>query len=162
MTIAAIAGDMKHGEHAANGHQTTASFTAGKLEITDARLRATPPNAKVAAGYLTVRNEGDEADRIIGGSAPFAEKVEIHEMTVEDGVMKMRPLVDGLPIAPGETVELKPGSYHIMLMDLEGALKEGETRPLTIEFEKAGAVSLELPVAPFRPSHQMGHSDKEG
>ncbi|MCP1198935.1 copper chaperone PCu(A)C [Notoacmeibacter sp. MSK16QG-6] len=128
----------------------------GKLEITDVRLRATPPNAKVAAGYLTVRNTGTEPDRLIGGSVDFADEIEVHEMAVEDGVMKMRPLRDGLEIAPGQQVELKPGSYHLMLMGMKDELKEGQTRTLTVEFEKAGSVSVDAPVAPFGKG---GHPD---
>ncbi len=123
LPMAAIAHDMT-----ANQAETSSMQTAGTLQIMDARLRATPPNARVAAGYMNVRNAGADADRLIGGTADFADKVEIHEMSMEGGVMKMRPLSNGLEIAPGETVELAPGGYHLMLTGLNAALQEGQTK----------------------------------
>ncbi|WP_322517254.1 copper chaperone PCu(A)C [Rhodopseudomonas palustris] len=120
---------------------------AGDLVITQAWSRATPGGAKVAGGYLTIENKGATADRLIAGSADVAGKFEIHEMSMDNGVMKMRQLDKGLPIEPGKTVKLAPGGYHIMLMDLKGALKEGEKVPVTLQFEKAGKVEVTLDVA---------------
>ena len=93
---------------------------AGDLVITQAWSRATPGGAKVAGGYLTIENKGTAPDRLIGGSAAIAGKFEVHEMTMDEGVMTMRPLDKGLEIAPGKTVKLAPGGYHVMLMDLKG------------------------------------------
>ena len=92
---------------------------AGDLAITEAWSRATPKGAKVGAGYLTIENKGSTPDRLIGGSADVAGKVEIHEMAMSNGVMKMRPLETGLVIEPGKTVKLAPSGYHVMLMDLK-------------------------------------------
>jgi len=118
----------------------------GDLVITQAWSRATPSGAKVAGAYLTVENKGTAADRLVGGSADVAGKVEVHEMAMEGGVMKMRPLDKGLAIDPGKTVKLAPGGYHIMLMNLKTPLKQGEKVPLTLQFEKAGKVNVSLDV----------------
>ena len=119
---------------------------AGDLVITQAWSRATPNGAKTGGGYLTIENKGSSPDRLIGASADVAGKVEVHEMTMNEGVMKMRPLDKGLTIEPGKTVKLAPGGYHLMLEDLKGPLKQGDKVPVTLEFEKAGKVQLSLDV----------------
>jgi copper(I)-binding protein len=119
---------------------------AGDLVITQAWSRATPGGAKTGGGYLTIENKGSAPDRLIGGSADVAGKVEVHEMAVNNGVMTMRPLDHGLTIDPGKTVKLSPGGYHLMLFDLKSPLKQGDKVPLTLEFEKAGKVKLSLDV----------------
>lgn len=119
---------------------------AGDLVITQPWSRATPSGAKVAGGYLTIENKGTAPDRLVSGAGDIAGKVEIHEMAMNNGVMTMRPLDKGLAIEPGKTVKLAPGGYHVMLMDLKGPLKEGDKVPMTLQFEKAGKVSLSLAV----------------
>jgi copper(I)-binding protein len=119
---------------------------AGDLVITQAWSRATPVGAKVAGAYLTVENKGATADRLLGGSGDVAGRVEIHEMAVDNGVMKMRPLDKGLAIEPGKTMKLAPGGYHLMLLDLKTQFKQGDKVPVTLEFEKAGKVQLTLDV----------------
>jgi periplasmic copper chaperone A len=119
---------------------------AGDLVISQAWSRATPSGAKVAGGYLTIENKGSSPDRLVGGSGNVAGKLEVHEMTTENGVMKMRPLEKGLVIEPGKTVKLTPGGYHLMMFDLKNPLKQGDKVPVTLEFEKAGKVTLSLDV----------------
>jgi copper(I)-binding protein len=119
---------------------------AGDLVITQAWSRATPGGAKVGGGYLTIENRGSAPDRLIGGSADVADKVQVHEMAMNNGVMTMRPLDKGLVIEPGKTVKLAPGGLHLMLLDLKSPLKQGDKLPVTLEFEKAGKVSLTLDV----------------
>jgi copper(I)-binding protein len=119
---------------------------AGDLVIKQVWSRATPGGAKIAGGYLTIENKGSAPDRLIGGAADIAAKVEVHEMAMNNGVMTMRPLEKGLAIEPGKTVKLAPGGYHLMLMELKSPLKQGDKVPLTLEFEKAGKVSLSLDV----------------
>lgn len=119
---------------------------AGDLVITQAWSRATPGGAKVAGGYLTIENKGSAADRLIGGAVDVAARVEVHEMSMKDGVMIMRQFDKGLAIEPGKTVKLAPGGYHLMLMDLRSPLKQGDKLPVTLEFEKAGKVKLSLDV----------------
>jgi copper(I)-binding protein len=119
---------------------------AGDLVITQGWSRATPGGAKVGGGYLTIENKGSTADRLIGGSAEIAGKVQLHEMAMNNGVMTMRPLDKGLSIEPGKTVKLAPGGLHLMLLDLKNPLKQGDKVPVTLEFEKAGKVSVSLDV----------------
>jgi periplasmic copper chaperone A len=135
---------------------------AGDLVITQAWTRATPGGAKIAGGYLTIENKGAAADRLIGGSAEVSDKIQVHEMAVNNGVMTMRPLDKGLVIEPGKIVKLAPGGYHLMLMDLKSTFKQGDKVPVTLEFEKAGKVKLSLDVqgvgAPG-PGGSGGHMD---
>ena len=119
---------------------------AGDLVISQAWSRATPGGAKVAGGFLTIENKGSSPDKLVAVSAEIAGKAEVHEMAMDNGVMKMRPLDKGLVIEPGKTVKLAPGGNHLMLQDLKGPFKEGEKVPVTLQFEKAGKVSVSLDV----------------
>lgn len=122
-------------------------YTLGPLKIVHPWTRATPKGAPVAGGYLRITNTGTTPDRLTGGSAEVAKRFEIHEMSMDGGVMKMRELKDGLEIAPGATVELKPGSYHIMMKDLSKPLVKGERIKGSLTFEKAGKVDVEFAVS---------------
>ena len=124
-------------------------FKAGALTIEAPWARATPGGAQVAGGFMKITNTGNEPDRLVGGTVPFAGRFEVHEMAMDGGVMKMRELSKGLEIKPGETVELKPGGYHVMFMDLKSGLKEGEVVKGTLVFEKAGKVEVEYRVGPI-------------
>jgi copper(I)-binding protein len=138
---------------------------AGDLVITQAWSRATPGGAKVAGGYLTIENKGAATDRLIGGSADVAGKVQVHEMATSNGVMTMRPLDKGLSIEPGKMVKFAPGGYHLMLLDLKSPLKQGDKVPVTLEFEKAGKVKLTFDVqgvgaqGPAGAGNTGGHMD---
>lgn len=123
--------------------------TVGGIAIKAPWTRATPDGAKVAGGFMTITNTGTVADRLIGGSLPQAGVFQVHEMSMDGGVMKMRELPKGLEIAPGATVELKPGSYHVMFMDLKETIKQGAPLKGTLLFEKAGKVDVEYHVAPI-------------
>lgn len=114
----------------------------GSIRISGTWTRATPAGAHVAGGFLTITNTGTQPDRLIGGTLAIAGKVEIHEMSMSGGVMKMAPLEQGLEIKPGETVALKPGSYHIMFIDLKSAVKEGDKLDGTLVFQRAGTITL--------------------
>lgn len=134
---------------------------AGNLQISQAFSRATPTGAKVGAGYLTITNTGAAADRLVSASSPASGKVEIHEMAMQDGVMKMRQLPAGLPIAAGKSVSLAPGGYHLMLMGLKAPLKQGDKVPVTLNFEKTGKVDVTLDVQGIgaqAPGAPAGHS----
>lgn len=136
---------------AATPSRETASTAAnsGPIAITGGWSRATPGGVDLAGGYLTITNTGKDADRLTGGTFDRAKKLEVHTMTNEDGVMKMRHLEDGLEVPAGGTVELKPGGLHLMLMGLSSGLKAGETVKGTLTFEKAGNVDVTLTVAPL-------------
>jgi hypothetical protein len=136
---------------------------AGDLVITQGWSRATPGGAKTGGGFLTIENKGAAPDKLIGASADVAGKVEVHEMAMNDGVMKMRPVEGGLAIDPGKIVKLAPGGYHLMMMDLKNPLKQGEKLPVTLQFEKAGKVAVMLDVqgvgAPAPAGGSMGGMD---
>ena len=114
------------------------TFKVGDITVAAPWTRATPGGAKVAGGYLKVTNNGAAADKLVGATTDIAGRVEIHEMSMSGGVMQMRPLDAGLELKAGQTVELKPGGYHVMFMDLKRQLKQGETVKATLQFEKAG------------------------
>jgi periplasmic copper chaperone A len=135
---------------------------AGDLVITQAWARATPGGAKIGGGYLTIENKGSAPDRLIGGSADIAGKVEVHEMAMKNGVMTMRPLDNGLTIEPGKTVKLAPGGYHLMMFDLKSPLKQGDKLPITLDFEKTGKVKLSLDIEGVGAKGPAGEGDTGG
>jgi uncharacterized protein YcnI/copper(I)-binding protein len=157
VTLVAAGADA-HGHHGAMA--APAEIVIGDLTLTGAFTRATLPNAPVAGGFLTIVNTGAEDDRLVTVSADFAKEGQIHEMAMEGDVMKMRQLADGLTIPAGGTVTLEPGGYHLMFMGLNRALTESETVPVTLTFEKAGEITIDLPVAGAAadaPGGHMGH-----
>jgi periplasmic copper chaperone A len=128
------------------GDALAADYSAGSIAVGNPWTRATPKGATVAGGYMTISNKGSAPDRLVGGSAAVAGRLEVHSMVMEQGVAKMRPVQGGLEIKPGETVELKPGSLHVMLMGLKQQLQKGQKVKGTLEFEKAGKVEIEYAV----------------
>jgi periplasmic copper chaperone A len=122
------------------------TYKVGSIQIEQPWARATPKGATIGAGYMKITNTGSEPDRLVGGSVSFAGRFEVHSMTMEQGVMKMREVKDGLEIKPGETVELKPGGYHVMFVDLKQPLKQGEDVSVTLKFAKAGTIEVKYPV----------------
>lgn len=130
----------------ANAPVRAEDVKVGDLVISQAWTRATPGGAKTGGGFLTIENKGSAPDKLISASADVAAKVEVHEMAVNDGVMKMRPVEGGLAIDPGKTVKLAPGGYHLMIMNLKSPLKQGEKLPITLQFEKAGRVTVTLDI----------------
>jgi copper(I)-binding protein len=131
-------------------------YALGDLAIHHPWSRATPPSAKVGAGYLAVVNRGASPDRLVGARSPAAGRVEIHEMRMDGGIMRMRALDGGLELPPGGRVELKPGGFHLMLLDLKAPLREGAAVPLTLVFQRAGQVDVELKIEPAA-ARQSGH-----
>lgn len=137
-------------------------YKAGPLEIKHPWSRATPKGATVAGGYMSIVNTGSAPDRLIGGSVEGAGKFEIHEMSMDGGVMKMRPLPKGLEIKPGQTVEFKPGSYHVMFVGLKQPFQQGKSVKGTLEFEKAGKVAVEYAVEAIGATPQGGQGGHRG
>ncbi len=121
-------------------------YQLGALKIHHPWMRATPGGAKVAGGFMTITNTGTSPDRLVGGTLIGAGAVEIHEMRMEGDIMRMRMLDKGLVITPGQTVELRPGSYHVMFMNLTGGFKEGERIKGTLIFETAGTIEVDFKV----------------
>jgi len=118
-------------------------YTAGDVAIGHPWSRAAPAG-RTGAAYMTLRTTG-AADRLLSASSPVAARVELHTHVRDGDVMRMRPVAD-IPVTPGETVELKPGGLHLMLIDLTAALQPGTRVPLTLHFERAGDVTVELAV----------------
>jgi periplasmic copper chaperone A len=135
---------------------TAAPVIAGDLEITQGWVRATLPGQPAAGGFLTIDNKGKEADRLMSIASPLTPSAQIHEMKMDGDVMKMAELADGLEIPAGGKVELKPGGLHLMFMGLQKQVMEGEAVKVTLTFEKAGAIEIELPVQPA-DAKQMQH-----
>ena len=143
----------------AGGAAFAHSYKLGSLEIGHPWARATPPTAPTAGGFLTVTNTGTSPDRLLSVSSPAAASVQIHETKMEGNVMRMREREGGLEIAPGGTVTLAPGNLHLMLMGLKAPFKQGEKVPVTLVFEKAGKIEVELSVVAIgaTPSRHPEH-----
>ena len=122
-------------------------YKLGSLEIGNPWTRATPPSAQSGGGFLTITNKGTTPDRLVAVRSTASNKAEIHEMKMDGNLMRMRELEKGLEIPPGATVELKPGSYHLMFMGLKAPFAKDAKIPATLVFEKAGSVDVELSVA---------------
>jgi len=120
--------------------------TVGAIRISGPWARATPKGAPVGGAYMTITNTGNVSDRLVGGSSDVSNHFEIHEMSMDNGVMKMRPLEKGLEIKPGQTVEFKPGGYHFMFVGLKKPFEEGQHVKATLAFEKAGNVGVDFAV----------------
>jgi len=135
------------------------TYKVGSIEIDQSWTRATPSTAKTGGGFLTITNKGTTPDRLIAARSTASDKVEIHEMRMDGNIMRMRELEKGLEIPPGATVVLKPGSYHIMFMELKSPLTKGDKIPVTLVFEKAGSVDVVLQVQELGASQpgQMKH-----
>lgn len=129
-----------------HGAAQKVSDKSGRLSVETPWSRATPRGAKVGGGYLTITNSGKEADRLVSASSPIAGKVELHEMSMDGGIMKMRPLPKGIAVAAGATVSLAPGGLHVMFLDLKQPLQQGERFPARLTFEKAGVMDVTFEV----------------
>ncbi len=124
-----------------------ADYDVGGIHIAQLWARATPKGASTAAGYMTITNNGPASDRVSCVSSDVSARCQIHSMTMEGGVMKMRPIEGGLEIKPGETVVLKPSGAHVMFLDLKQPLQQGKTVKATLKFDKAGTVDVEYQIA---------------
>ena len=125
------------------------------IQTKDIWARATPPSAKTAAIYLTLINTGTAEDRLVAVSTDVSEKAQIHTMSMEDSVMRMRWLQDGLILPVGQETKLSPSSTHIMLIGLKHQLVVGQKIFLTLDFGKTGSTKVEAEVKP------MGYPGKD-
>ncbi len=145
--------------------KTVAPLKAGDLEISGGWTKAMLPGQKVGGGFLVIKNTGSVDDRLVSAASPAAPDVQLHEMSVVNDVMEMRQLSDGVALPAGQTVELKPGGLHLMFMNVSEPFKDGAAVPLTLTFEKAGAVEMTLPVAPANAKEMPeghGHTGHDG
>jgi len=116
------------------------------IAVTNAWARETAPAQVNGGGFLTITNKG-QADRLVSASSTVAPTVQLHTMSMDGGVMRMRELPDGIPVPAQSVVELKPGGMHIMFIGLKAPLKPGQSVALTLRFEKAGVVKVAMPVS---------------
>jgi copper(I)-binding protein len=142
----------------AAGAVHAADYRAGPIEIRSPWTRATPRGAPVAVGYVVLHNRGSAGDRLIGASFAGASSVELHRMSMEDGVMRMRPVAGGVEIKPGQTVEFKPNGLHLMFVGLKQALETGQRIKATLVFQTAGTAEVEFAVEGMGgPASGHGH-----
>jgi copper(I)-binding protein len=128
---------------------------SGQISVADAWTMATPPGADVGAGYMTISNGTASPVRLTGGETPASATVEVHMMSMDNGVMRMRPASEGIEIPAGEQVTLEPGGYHLMLIGLNAPLAEGSSVPLTLVFDGGLRVETALAVRAMGGGH--GH-----
>jgi copper(I)-binding protein len=130
-----------------SGAARASDYDVGSIHISQPWSRATPKGASSGAGYMTITNNGSAPDRVSCVSSDASAECQIHTMTMDNGVMKMRPVEGGLEILPGQTITLKPGGFHMMLLNLKHPLEAGGTMKATLKFEHAGTVDVDYPVA---------------
>lgn len=123
----------------------TKTVTTNAIKIEDAYTRATVPGQQVAGGFMKIENKGSAADQLLSASSPAAGEVQLHEMAMDGNVMKMRQVKD-IAIPAGGAVELKPGSFHLMFLNIKAPLAAGETIPVKLKFAKAGELEVKFPV----------------
>jgi copper(I)-binding protein len=128
-------------------------YKVSALEISQPWARATPPSAPAGGGFLKITNTGSTPDRLVSASSPVADLVQVHEMKMDGSVMRMREVEKGLEIPAGGSVTLAPGGYHLMMMGLKAPFKQGASVPVTLVFEKAGKIDVELAVEAMGASH---------
>ena len=129
-------------------------FEAGDIAIDHPWTLPLPPVSENGAAYFSIKNRGENTDRLTGGSSPISDRVEIHQHVHENGIMKMQPVTGGLEIGGGELITFQPGGLHLMLIGLKKPLVEGESFPLTLQFELVG--EIEIVVNIDQPDHSKG------
>jgi hypothetical protein len=135
-------------------------YRAGTLSLQHPWSRETAVGQTVGGGFLSISNSGNREDRLLSGTTPVAAEVQLHTMTVDGGVMRMRQVTDGIAIPAKGSVDLKPGGYHIMFMGLKRQLRQGERVPVTLRFQRAGTVTVQFAVQPVGSTGPMeaGHA----
>ncbi len=133
-------------------------YRSGALSIQHPWSRETAVGQAVGGGFLTITNSGDREDRLISGTTPVAAEVQLHTMTMDGGVMRMRQVTGGIVVPTKGSVELKPGGYHIMFMGLRRQLRQGERFPVTLRFQRARSVTVQFAVQPVTSTGPMESS----
>jgi periplasmic copper chaperone A len=129
------------------GYAVAADYHLGSLQISQPWARATPKGAASGAAYMTVMNTGAKPERLSCLSSDAADKCQIHQMSMDNGVMKMREMEGGVDIKPGETVTFAPGSYHVMLVGLKAPLVQGKSVAATLKIDSGATTQVEFPIA---------------
>jgi copper(I)-binding protein len=151
LAIAAVAAIAATG--AAWGHD----YQLRSLHIDHPFARATPPGARSGGVFLSVENQGTKTDRLVTVSTPAAATAGLHQMVLDAGVMRMRAIA-GIDVKPGDRLVLQPGGYHVMLTDLKRPLQAGDHFPLTLGFEKAGSIEVDVEVESMAAGAMQPHA----
>lgn len=137
----------------------TEAQKANAVVVSDAWARETAPDAKAGGAFMTITNGTAKDDVLVSATAKFAGKVEMHESKMDNNVMVMRPLADGIPLKAGSVTRLAPGGLHVMFMDLKGPLRAGKEVEVTLNFKTAGAQTVKLPVKSMADAAAMAPKD---
>jgi copper(I)-binding protein len=149
-------GGESSGSHA-EGVVNDAVVKADGLELSNGHARAMLPGQKVGGGYITIKNTSDKTEKLISASSVASSRMEIHEMAMDNGVMKMRKLADGIAIPAGGSISLAPGGNHMMFFGVEKPFVEGDMIPVEFKFEHAGTVKVDLKTTPASASKEKKH-----
>ena len=152
IVLCAVVGLMFNG--ASMAQSVAKSVKTDTIKIEGAYTRATAPGQQVAGGFMKIDNKGNAADQLLSASSPVAGEVQLHEMAMDGNVMKMRQVKD-IAVPAGGSVELKPGGYHLMFLNLKGPFAAGQTVPVKLKFAKAGEVEVKMPVNAMGAQHNM-------
>ena len=125
--------------------EARAQASSNTIKVEQEWARATPNGAQTGAAYMTLLNNGASVDRLVSASTPVADQVQFHKATEDNGVSRMREVKE-IELDPGAKVIFKPGDMHMMIVRLKEPLKEGQTFPLTLQFEKAGHIDVNVPI----------------
>lgn len=136
-------------------------YQAGRLAIQHPWSRETATGQAVGGRFMTITNKGATDDRLVSGTSPMAAEVQLHTMTMDGGIMRMRQVEGGIAIPAKGVLELKPGSYHIMFMRLKHQLRQGERFPVTLRFQRAGSVTVQFTVQPVTSTGPLESSHAE-
>jgi len=128
-------------------------YYLGQLTIDHPYLVLPMPGMKSASGYLIIKNKGNKTDFLYDIETLFSEKVELHEMSMEGNIMKMKKINDGIEIPPGKEVILKPGGLHIMFKNLNKNLVVGEKEKAILKFKKTGKIIVNFEIQQNKHSH---------
>ncbi|QWD65085.1 copper chaperone PCu(A)C [Polynucleobacter sp. MWH-UH2A] len=132
----------------------TKTVKTDAIKIESAYTRATAPGQQVAGGFMKIENKSNAADQLLSASSPAAGEVQLHEMAMDGNVMRMRQVKD-IAVPAGGAVELKPGGYHLMFLNLKGPFTAGQTVPVKLKFAKAGELEVKMPVNAMGAQHNM-------
>jgi copper(I)-binding protein len=133
-------------------------YQVGKVAVEQPWARETAAGQQVGGGFMIISNRGKTADRLISASSPVANEVQLHNMTMDGGIMRMRQVEGGIAIPANGRLELKPGSYHIMFMGLKRPLRQGERFAVTLRFKQAGQLTVRFTVQPVGAAGPKGGS----
>ncbi|KQN07093.1 hypothetical protein ASE85_18615 [Sphingobium sp. Leaf26] len=136
---------------------TAQEFKKNNLTIAKPWTRQTAAGQSVGGGFMSIANSSKTADTLVSATSPAAQKVEFHSMTMDGGIMRMRPVPGGLPVPAGGRLDLKPGGFHIMLVGLKQPLALGRRVPITLRFQRAGTITVQLKVESVTFGTEGGH-----